>query len=112
MVSGNGMMILNDTAYLAENWRSVQAACLAFTFLFIIIAFVIESKKLAIASAFIAVVLGFSSFSVTLNPNHYETQYQVIFDDSVSANEVYDKYDVVKISGKIWTIREKQDVKN
>ena len=36
-----------------------------------------------------------------------ETQYQVMFDDSVSINEIYDKYDVIKKEGRIFTIKEK-----
>ena len=36
-----------------------------------------------------------------------ETQYQVMFDDSVSINEIYDKYEVIDQQGRIFTIKEK-----
>lgn len=35
-------------------------------------------------------------------------EYQVIIDDNISINEFYDKYEVVKVEGKIYTIREKE----
>lgn len=112
MVSGDGMMILNDAAYLSENWRTFQAACILFTTLFLLIAVLVNGKKIAIASAFIAVAIAATGLCVTFKPSHYQTQYQVIFDDSISANEVYEKYEVIKVDGKIWTIREKQNVKD
>ena len=36
-----------------------------------------------------------------------ETQYQVMFDDSISINEIYDKYEVIDQQGRIFTIKEK-----
>ena len=36
------------------------------------------------------------------------TEYQVILSDDYSANELYEKYEVVKTEGKIWYIRDKE----
>lgn len=33
--------------------------------------------------------------------------WRLYVDDTVSANEVHELYDVIKVDGKIWTIREK-----
>ena len=35
--------------------------------------------------------------------------YSVIIDDSVSMTEFYDRYDVLKVQGKIFTITERED---
>lgn len=37
------------------------------------------------------------------------TIYSVIIDDSVSMTEFYDRYDVLKVQGKIFTITERED---
>ena len=35
-------------------------------------------------------------------------EYQVTIDDSVSMNKFYEKYEIVEVNGKIYTIREKE----
>ena len=35
-------------------------------------------------------------------------EYQVIIDDSISMSEFYDKYEVIEVEGKIYTIRKKE----
>ena len=37
----------------------------------------------------------------------YETRYQVTIDDSVSINEFQNKYEIIEVEGKIYTIRER-----
>lgn len=39
----------------------------------------------------------------------YETHYQVTIDDSVSMNEFQDKYEIIEVEGKIYTVRERVD---
>ena len=39
----------------------------------------------------------------------YETQYKVIIDDSVSANEFNEKYEIIDQEGKIYTVREREN---
>ena len=36
----------------------------------------------------------------------YETHYQVTVDDSVSINEFQNKYEIIEVEGKIYTVRE------
>ena len=36
----------------------------------------------------------------------YETHYQVTVDNSVSMNEFQDKYEIIEVEGKIYTVRE------
>ena len=37
----------------------------------------------------------------------YETRYQVTTDDSVSMNEFQNKYEIIEVEGKIYTVRER-----
>lgn len=37
----------------------------------------------------------------------YETHYQVTVDNSVSMNKFQDKYEIIKVEGKIYTVRER-----
>lgn len=37
----------------------------------------------------------------------YETRYQVTVDDSVSMNEFQNKYEIIEVEGKIYTVKER-----
>lgn len=37
----------------------------------------------------------------------YETRYQVTVDDSVSMNEFQNKYEIIEVDGKIYTVKER-----
>lgn len=37
----------------------------------------------------------------------YETHYQVTIDNSVTINEFQDKYEIIEVEGKIYTVRER-----
>ena len=37
----------------------------------------------------------------------YETHYQVTIDDSVGMNKFQDKYEIIEVEGKIYTVRER-----
>ena len=37
----------------------------------------------------------------------YETRYQVAVDNSVSMNEFQDKYEIIEVEGKIYTVKER-----
>lgn len=43
------------------------------------------------------------------SPKKYETHYQVIISDSVLMNEFLEKYEILNIDGKIYTIKEKME---
>ena len=50
---------------------------------------------------------------VITSKSHWRTnernQYECIIDDSVSINEVYEKYNVIERRGKIWVLEDKID---
>ena len=109
MVSGDGMLILNSMNVLAHTWSVVSAIISFVTSIVFIVGLFMPDRYRKIAMAFIGVaVLGcVTNIGIRCSKECKTTQYQVIFDDTVSANDVYDNYDVVKIDGKLWTIREK-----
>lgn len=109
MVSGDGMLILNSMNVLTHTWSVVSAVISFVTSIVFIVGLFMPDRHRKIAMAFIGVaVLGcVTNIGIRCSKECKTTQYQVIFDDTVSANDVYDNYDVVKINGKLWTIREK-----
>lgn len=46
---------------------------------------------------------------VTIENPTGEYTYQVTFDDNVSINEIYEKYEIISQEGKIWEIKEKDE---
>lgn len=40
--------------------------------------------------------------------SEYETHYQVTVDNSVSMNEFQNKYEIIEVEGKIYTVRERK----
>lgn len=54
--------------------------------------------------------IGFTStacFYLQDKPTAYKTQYQVSVDDSVTMNEFTEKYNIISIDGKIYTVEER-----
>lgn len=109
MVSGNGMLILNSMNVLTPAWSMISIVITLFTMFFAIVGMFIPDSHRKLAISFIAIaVLGcVTNVGIRCSKECKVTQYQVIFDDTVSANDVYDNYDVIKIDGKLWTVREK-----
>lgn len=109
MVSGNGILILNTLSQVSDKWSYLGTTLMAIAALLVIIGCLLPDNRraLALVLCFVAVALFGVNVVIRFSPKCYENKYQVIFDDTVSANEVYENYDVVKIDGKIWTIREK-----
>lgn len=65
-------------------------------------------KIFVIAAIFVG-MLGLFIFAHA-KPAKTITIYSVIIDDSVSMTEFYDRYDVLDIKGKIFTITEREDM--
>ncbi len=57
------------------------------------------------------IFIGLVALTITVGylipENKYETLYQVTVDDSVSMNEFQNKYEIIKIEGKIYTVKER-----
>lgn len=60
--------------------------------------------------ACISLLIGSVVQEETKVPLEYKTQYKVTISDEVLMNEFYDKYEIVEQDGKIFTVREKNDM--
>ena len=55
-------------------------------------------------------LLGMIVGGINRTPTEYETQYKVVVSDEVSMNEFMEKYKIIDQEGKIYTVREKEQV--
>jgi hypothetical protein len=71
----------------------------------------LEEKVLRIIGGIIlavGVIISFADLWYSTEPSDIK-QYKVTISDSVSMVEFNEKYDVIEVEGKIYTIREKED---
>ena len=118
----NGITILNSTEVVAKTaliWdtKCTISLCVMLAGLFLLIRMLLASDKwieqffsvfYGIGCALFTLGLLFTIiFYKTENPIAYKMQYQVTIDDSVLLNEFLEKYNIISIDGKIYTIEEK-----
>ena len=111
-----GMTILTQTEiYKKPDWVSNVVIILAIIALisFIIAACNDLSSKCGLCFGAISIicfismiVLMFVNTANKMPTGRYK--YQVTFDENVSIQEVYDKYKVLDVDGKLWTIEDKE----
>lgn len=111
----NGVEVLTQTEIMAKNpiieTVGIIATILMVIFVLIALFALIDNKDiLSIVAAIIAGVTITASIvcailweTALVSTGEYE--YQVTVDDSVSMNEFYEKYEVISVEGKIYTIR-------
>ena len=117
-----GITILNSMEIVAEtahswNTRCTVSFCIMVIGLLLLLCMLWVSGKLheevfnmfsVIGSAMFIFGLVFTILFYKIeNPVSYKIQYQVTADDSVSLNEFLEKYDIISIDGKIYTVEEK-----
>lgn len=108
----NGVTILNSYEYLT-NFGSIllmSILCVWFLAAAIILLFILLKNKCNSWKEFVILVIGvtLSIICGCLIPEEkLETRYQVTVDDSVSMNEFQDKYEIIEVEGKIYTVRER-----
>lgn len=106
----NGVTILNSYEYLT-NFGSVFVTNVLFIWflvaaiaiLFIFLKHGCDSWK-GFALLIVCIALTIVS-GCLITEDKYETRYQVTVDDSVSMNEFQDKYEIIEVEGKIYTVR-------
>ena len=109
----NGVTILNSYEYLTNMVSIVGANVLCVGFLAASIFILIKLFKYASRCSwreFVILVICVSLVITCVNlvPKYkYETHYQVTVDDSVSMNEFQNKYEIIKVEGKIYTVKER-----
>lgn len=91
----------------------IIAACLSFlTLCFIAAAYdELDSPGDFILNGFFGCMIGVLLFGMTgtlaSTPSEYVTEYKVFISEEVSLTEFYERYDVIKQDGKLFTVREK-----
>ena len=106
-----GIEILNQTEIMtAPTWAGVICfiyTCLAIiSWIFYIIKDNVVMLTLLIISFLLAIIFMFLMLGIDVPTGKYD--YQVTIDDSVLMVEFTEKYEIVEINGKIYTIREKE----
>lgn len=108
----NGVTILNSYEYLT-NFGSIlvmSALCVwslsaAIIILLPLLKYGCDSWK---EPAFLVICVVLTIVCGCLIPKkEYETRYQVTVSDSVSMNEFQNKYEIIEVEGKIYTVRER-----
>lgn len=109
-----GVEVLNT--FIEESWGLGEGIYAIITGIIAIVAIVVTiylsrecssggtTLLLSIILLFLSIVGIYQSFF-----KEDTTYYQVIIDDSVSMVEFNEKYDIVKVEGKIYTIKEKEN---
>ena len=108
----NGVIILNSYESLT-NFDSILLISIlcawflaaAIVALFALLKYGCDSWK-EFAILVVCVVL-FIVCGCLIPEDKYETHYQVTVDNSVSMNEFQNKYEIIEVEGKIYTVRER-----
>lgn len=108
----NGVIILNSYESLT-NFDSILLMSIlcawslaaAIVALFALVKYGYDSWK-EFAILVVCVVL-FIVCGCLVPEDKYETRYQVTVDNSVSMNEFQNKYEIIEVEGKIYTVRER-----
>ena len=115
-----GVEILNETQVVAEStfgWTAFWIASSIIFGIFIITGIILLITEggldltcwimILCAGIILGLIFGFIFGMWCETPTKYETHYQVIIDDSVSMNDFLEKYEIIDIEGKIFTVRER-----
>ena len=107
----NGITILNSYEYLTNFGSVFTMSALCVWFFTVVVLVLLSLLKYGCNSqkepAFLVICVVLFIVCVCLIPeDKYETRYQVTVDDSVSINEFQNKYEIIEVEGKIYTVRE------
>lgn len=115
-----GINILNQTEIMESPlWFSVVIIVLFIVSLISLIVGIIDAIKdfsnghtwifiIITTIAYIAILIMGNAGSNVLTEPTGRYEYQVTIDDSVSMNEFLEEYEIIKVDGKIYTIRDKE----
>lgn len=108
----NGVTILNSYEYLT-NIVSIVGVSIVYVWFFVVSILALfallkyKSKSWKEPVLFIICVILTITCGRLIPKYKYETRYQVTVDDSVSMNEFQNKYEIIKVEGKIYTVKER-----
>lgn len=109
----NGIEVLNKI----EMYQKFPITLIIIIFVFLLISVILtfkdSLKNKIIATLFAICALISLTVGLVINTQYSGIiQYQVTIDDSVSMVEFNEKYEVIDVEGKIWTIVEKENSQN
>ena len=108
----NGVIILNSYESLTNFGSILLISILCAWFFAVGIVALFALLKYGCNSwkepAFLVICVVLTIVCVCLIPeDKYETHYQVTIDDSVGMNKFQDKYEIIEVEGKIYTVKER-----
>ena len=108
----NGVIILNSYEYLTNTSSIFLYLVWGFVFtalaLILLYLFIVDNYS-STSTAIFAIMAGALAVILFCNipEKKYETRYQITINDSMSMNEFQNKYEIIEVEGKIYTIRER-----
>ena len=108
----NGIIVLNSYEILTNPSSIFLYLVWGFVFttlaLILLYLFIVDNYS-SISTAIYAIAAGVLAviFFCNIPEKKYETRYQVTIDDSVAMNEFQNKYEIIEVEGKIYTVRER-----
>lgn len=105
----NGIEVLNES-YINKDfpfWILIFVTILLVIGVFCVFGIKIKTQLIGIASLTICFIWLVGGIIISNQPSDIK-QYQVTISDNVSMVEFNERYDVIKVEGKIWTIVEKE----
>ena len=105
----NGIEVLNES-YVNKDfplWILIFVIILLVIGVFCIFGIEMKTKLIGILSLTICLICLFCGIIIANKPSNIK-QYQVTISDDVSIVEFNERYDVIDVEGKIWTIVEKE----
>lgn len=109
----DGVTILNSYEYLTNDANIIGSILLFIVFLadsIVIFITLLKHRSRGFGMEYfilIALVALTITVGVLIPEEKYETRYQVTVDDSVSMNEFQNKYEIIEVEGKIYTVKER-----
>ena len=109
-----GIQILSQEVIYSAGSKPVLPAFIAaiiVAILFFVVAFKENEPVIAAIGVILAIPAGLIAETITEKIAEAPTdryEYKVLIDDSVSATEFYEKYDLISVEGQIFTIRDKE----
>ena len=106
----NGIEVLND-GYINKDfplWMLIFIVIFLVIGVFCIFGIEMKTKLIGITSSTICFILLVSGIIISNQPSDI-IQYQVTIDESVSMVEFNERYEVIEVEGKIYTIVEKEE---
>ena len=108
-----GITVLNQEMIIeTPGWVGlIMIVCLIGLFISVVCCLTINDDTVGIISGVLAIVFIIGLFFIEPLTSKVETgryRYEVTIDESVSFNDIYERYEIVEQRGEIWVLEEKE----